>query len=217
MIDKEKVRELAAKLFTECGLHIPKGESVITEWLEQNQPEPVVVGLSDEQITLFIETYNLHSLVGMHLREWQKTQTFMQPNEELARLNNLLHDELKGQIKSQQFQPNWDDAPDWANFIAIDDDGMQVFHELVPFFDESARGYGSHGRDKVIYNKSQRKVFERPKTHTAVELGSVWHYGAIEATVRCVNDYEVVLCNNYSGIFSVIAVTDFLAKFKRVG
>jgi hypothetical protein len=58
---------------------------------------------------------------------------------------------------------------------------------------------------------------QRPKPTPVVELESVWHYGAIEATVRCVNDYEVVLCNNYSGIFSVIAVTDFLAKFKRVG
>lgn len=49
MIDKEKVRELAETL---KNSYVNRYENVITEWLEQNQPEPVVVWLSDEKAEL---------------------------------------------------------------------------------------------------------------------------------------------------------------------
>ena len=92
-MNKEKVRELAAKLFTECGLHIPKGESVIKEWLEQNPIEPVVVGLSDEQIEQlahetfqFVEEFFCENedipVAGdytHHLKSWLKHEDFAQP------------------------------------------------------------------------------------------------------------------------------------------
>ena len=73
----EKLRELAMELREKT---IPSGyEAVITEWLEQNPIEPVFVGLTDEQVTQFIEKYNIHPLIGVHLKDWQKTQTFAQP------------------------------------------------------------------------------------------------------------------------------------------
>ena len=43
----EKVRELVDTLFNNP---VDTHTEIITEWLEQNQPETEVVGLSDEQI-----------------------------------------------------------------------------------------------------------------------------------------------------------------------
>ena len=50
MIDKEKVVKLAMKL---RNSYVNQYENVINEWLEQNQPEPVAVGLSDDQFMDF--------------------------------------------------------------------------------------------------------------------------------------------------------------------
>ena len=72
----EQVRDLAIKLSHEDVFDYAK---LITEWLEQNPIEPVFVGLTDEQVTQFIEKYNIHPLIGVHLKDWQKTQTFAQP------------------------------------------------------------------------------------------------------------------------------------------
>ena len=49
MIDKEKIDDLANYIW-EGTLHLSEIKNSITEWLEQNPVEPVVVGLSDEQV-----------------------------------------------------------------------------------------------------------------------------------------------------------------------
>ena len=49
-MNKEKVRELAQDL--RCAEDVNGAEEMITEWLEENPIDPVVVGLSDEQIEM---------------------------------------------------------------------------------------------------------------------------------------------------------------------
>jgi hypothetical protein len=54
-------------------------ECVITGWLEQNQPEPKVVGLSDEQLDSLWEsvvTDNYGGTFSESYKKWDKTQTF---------------------------------------------------------------------------------------------------------------------------------------------
>ena len=31
-------------------------------------------------------------------------------------------------------KPSWDDAPEWANWLAMDSDGVFIFHENRPVF-----------------------------------------------------------------------------------
>jgi hypothetical protein len=53
------------------------------KWFEQNPQEPVAVGLSDEQVADFMDTWNdseRYYAVGVY-RDWAKTQTFTQPQQ----------------------------------------------------------------------------------------------------------------------------------------
>lgn len=34
-------------------------------------------------------------------------------------------------------KPSWDDAPEWANWLAMDGDGRWVWYDNKPFFDEA--------------------------------------------------------------------------------
>lgn len=80
MISKEKVRELAKFIAKEQSkkalVYWSEIENNIKEWLEHSQPEPVVVGLSDEQIdnlSLFILKHP-NIPYAWELKEWLKTQ-----------------------------------------------------------------------------------------------------------------------------------------------
>jgi hypothetical protein len=113
-------------------------KSVIKEWLKTqtftHQPELVVAGLSDEQI------YSLHDYLHNNwsnnsfldcYHKWAKTQAFAQPDKLLERQYNETMKELE-QLKLQKFAPNWDDAPEWANWWAQDSDGQWRWFELEP-------------------------------------------------------------------------------------
>ena len=88
MIDKEKVRELCIRLRNEV---IPSDfEFVVSKWLEQNQPEPVVVGLTDEQVwelakkILVADAEVICATIGTYseaINEYLETQTFTQVQE----------------------------------------------------------------------------------------------------------------------------------------
>jgi hypothetical protein len=88
MITEDKVRELSNSLDYAYG---KLREGVITEWLEQNQPSPIVVGLSDEQVDelSYLLEYVEWGYKGV-IHNYLKTQTLIQP---------------------QQFQPSWDGVP----------------------------------------------------------------------------------------------------------
>ena len=79
-MNKEKVRELIRDVENNVAYGKSRDE-IITEWLEQNQPEPVVVGLSDEQKADFVEYVYRNRWIEIKetLNNWLKTQTFSQP------------------------------------------------------------------------------------------------------------------------------------------
>ena len=114
-MNKEKVRELIRDVENNVAYGKSRDE-IITEWLEQNQPEPVVVGLSDEQKADFVEYVYRNRWIEIKetLNNWLKTQTFSQPQPHL--INSSVYAEIyrdyKGvkkeleQLKAQQFQPD---------------------------------------------------------------------------------------------------------------
>jgi hypothetical protein len=78
-----------AEFISEGGLHFADIKGSVKTWLEQNPIEPVVVGLSDEQVGYL--SFKLHGTLSYDgrvdvIENWLKTQTFTQ---------------------SESFKPNW--------------------------------------------------------------------------------------------------------------
>ena len=343
-MNKEKVRKLAEKLAL-LGGRADENELILLGWLEQNQPEPVVVGLSDLQIDELHDAihYNESENTGEYLpysgviREYIKTQTFAQVEpikvpvglsdkqvEDLAsdlalasdglcafyeqelkkwlenqtsskpevkealvglsdelveRLNNIaltyfdnlgvtnvfdadtgdselsivpdfkayletqtfaqpvefsnveladayqslcedmnnLSNELE-QLKSQQFQPDWDNAPSWANWLAQDENYEPFYYENEPF--KVKKMWTALGNKERCFNKAwQQTLQQRPKPTPQVEVGQVWEALNMKFTVNQYvlsgRDYEVI-CVSDSGFEYKGTLSDFLAKFERV-
>ena len=82
-MNKEKVRELSEFVIGHQATKITI-ESLITQWIEQNHPEPVVVGLSDEQIISLNgklhEAQERHNDFGiLDIKQWLENQAFERP------------------------------------------------------------------------------------------------------------------------------------------
>lgn len=250
-MNKEKVRELATELATvlKKAHHLNYYEH-IKIWLEQNQPEPVIVGLSDEQVKELVEVlYNKTDVSNphepeFHIKKWLKKQTFAQPESILS--NNQVYSELYQeymvvkseleQLKSQQFTPDWNTSPDWANWLAQDSDGQWQWYEDKPVtyeinWSSKKDNDSAHGAVKSWKESLQ----ERPKPTPQVEVGQIWmclknglHYeissvGKLKSEISggwddSVNyiyvamDGTVMNPNPYTHTMS-----NFLAKFERVG
>ncbi|MCW0413516.1 hypothetical protein NG831_06340 [Xanthomonas sacchari] len=43
-------------------------------------------------------------------------------------------------------KPSWDDAPEWANWLALECYGIWYWHEWKPEWDENSREWLSDGR-----------------------------------------------------------------------
>ena len=108
----EKVRELYNLL------HFCRKDdelSVFLKWLEQNQPSPVVVGLSDEQVEDLasdLDSWNIGDTDGFifHIKEWLKIQTFAQQSA---------------------FTPNWDDAPKNTHYARFQIEWLnKMYHQI---------------------------------------------------------------------------------------
>ena len=226
-MNKEKVRELIIGI---RGFYTSEDAmGMALKWLEQNQSEPVVVGLSDEQVySLYDYLANAENGFVVAYKEWAKTQTFaqqyktdgfaeMQLDEAGIEYRELQsrYDQLGGdfialngeyvkarneleQLKSQQFDVNWDDAPAGANFAALE-----------------------FGWYKARPNNVLRvvEIFERPKTTPQVEVGQVWEALNMKFTV---NQYVLggrdseVICVSDNGFEYKGTLADFLAKFVYV-
>ena len=237
-IDKEKVRELAIELY-KCSVTIENNERIITEWLEQNQPEPIVVGLSDEQVeslTTHLDCFLEGILtkkddIKFTIKDWLKTQTFVQPaslSEDVAEIYalesevkskelyiNALEKELE-QLKSQQLKPNWDDAPKESKYCRI----------YMEFQDKNYH---------TLKSNVEPLEFERPTPPAPkVEVGQVWEYKSISYVVistgkvkRSTVEFgdEWLDCITYANetvnsdkpiTYYTRTLDDFLAKFARV-
>ena len=115
MIDKEKLRELCNRFMDAA---IDDEDKVITEWLEQNQPTPQVVGLSDEQICELADyisdaNYEHHFKSKSEvITEFLKTQTFSQPA-----------------VGNSDTSSNWDDA--WIQELSTELAGFAYSKENI--------------------------------------------------------------------------------------
>lgn len=217
-MNKEKVRELSEFVIGHQATKITI-ESLITQWIEQNHPEPVVVGLSDEQVNDLSVTMKWEAGCneGVVFLKWIKTQSFAQPNYEaeakyrlaLAESNRKLGD-LQEELKSQQFTPDWDDAPDWAIRCV-----------------NSTRWWNEKGEYIETTNSAS---FQRPQPTPVVEAGQVWKYKGgskyqIDSFGRMKLEQHTgwIDCVTFRklegrdiGDFFTRALSDFLANFERV-
>ena len=119
-MNKEKVRELVELLDSEPTRRY---RIVIAEcWLEQNQPAPVVVGLSDEQVievSKYVGKVKNVMNIDTAIRVWLKTQTFAQhrafDDSELSEKYMNLYDDYQSLLidkaNANQFEPDWDKIP----------------------------------------------------------------------------------------------------------
>lgn len=127
-MNKEKVRELVVLLRRVPSIDF---EYNINKWLEQNQPEPVVVGLSDKQMAdfgAFVYGFDksAEKLENM-LRDWHSRQTFTQPeakevtvglsDEQIASLIAFLRKEgiLSSALNHASYIKEWQDTQGFRN------------------------------------------------------------------------------------------------------
>lgn len=198
MIDREKVNSLVTKLKNIPSKDI---ENELLHWLEQNHPEPVVVGLSNDQVAVLavricgsqatVAALGIDKIINTFL----DTQTFIQPEPPPS--NKNMYEELYHEVKKEleQFTPDWNTAPEWATSWDL----QSRWHQD-----------GTYITCKIL------KEEQRPKHTSVVEVGQVWQFGLDDYTIVAVNDIELVSQNKESNQFNVHRVDDFISKFKRV-
>ncbi len=202
MIDEKKVGELVRYLmFSSMNDRI----EIITEWFEQNQPEPVVVGLSEKQV-IGLANYIFNSkksiaLVREDIEEYLKTQTFAQI-EEIQDLKTELE-----QLKSQQFVPDWGDTPKNVNIVYL---------EWTYYCD-----------NEIAWSRNVvDSEFHRPQPTPQVEVGQVWENKEIGlnftvSLVQEVADGYLISCSMKCDDKSLAVIWEgnnknFLENFERV-
>lgn len=98
---EEQLQELALLMFDSGHLTLPEHETILTKWFKQNPIEPVVVGLSDEQIDNLSNTIwsKLDTdKIDFVIKKWLKNQTFAQP---------------------EQFDVNWEGVSGNADYVML--------------------------------------------------------------------------------------------------
>ena len=137
------------------------------------------------------------------------------------------------QLKSQQFTPNWEDAPEWANWLAQDKSGAWFWHieKPCPRDTGNCSWIGGRYQSATKLNKNwQQTLQERPKPTPQVEVGQVWkclktlneyviqHLGITKIGEKWVE--SVTYIYDYSEYedkeIYTRTMSDFLAKFERV-
>lgn len=248
----EKVRELAKFMWNNTSFTIEDYEKRITEWLGQNTIEPVVVGLSDEQVKFLADHLKNDCTRGEKMdmprliSRWLKTQTFALPvefsNEELVDSYQSLYEDFRKvskeleQLKRHQFEPNWDDAPEWANWLAQNSNGQWKWFRCNPYKNND-NWYSTHNSANASESTNwQQTLQERPKPTPQVEAGQIWRcisnqqdyivgeITTLEGETKVNNDKwekDVSLISYRPVVACELkiyhrALSDFLAKFERV-
>lgn len=204
----ETVRELAKMLLGRDTGSLESKCKIITQWLEQNQPAPYVVGLSGDQVASLADTlndadyeYHFKSLSEI-ITEWLKTQTFTQT----------------------QFTPNWDDAPDWAGWYAESSDNEKSWFEHEPdpaIFSWSVTG----GQKQVIKDNVNWKqtLQHRPRRGSSVKFGQIWKGEGIKVKVGCLGrvskngEDSIAFVDMDTNELKTWLLNTFLAKFELTG
>jgi hypothetical protein len=202
-MNKEKIKALAEFITTGTIFESSNFESKIVQWFKQNtiervwltdtQIKEVPVGLSDEQVTslatrvaVMLDIPHI-KFIGQY-NEWKLSQTFSHYNE--------------GKV----YEPNWDDAPEWATECRV----------RVHWADDN------HSTTGALLHTEQR-----PKPPTSiVEVGQIWKINRREYKVLAISEFSTD-CINYQKIVTYIeldndhgalskTLDNFLAKFDQV-
>ena len=189
--DKEMNKEQIESLIEKVKMsHV---QALLTrEWFEQNPIKPAIVGLSDSQMT-DISNYlwkNMSIFTPQHcnnlLIHWAKTQAFAQP---------------------QQFQPNWDDAPDesviariWVEYVNKHNVSLVHREILAQYEHPKPPAPCVVFNVDYIYKNAKYSVVSTGK----MKVGNDW--------IDCVNYTNDDHSKDYTR-----TLEDFLAKFERVG
>lgn len=149
-LSDEQIWSLAEGFVDTNALSMQEMVDAYNDWAKGQtftKPEikEIPVGLSDEQIKaldvcLFSnehQTMTWTDKTETVIRDFLESQTFAQPEPVLS--NSSVYAELyqsyqdvKKELKSQQFVPNWDDAPDWAKWLAQDQNSAWHWYESKP-------------------------------------------------------------------------------------
>ena len=206
-VEKEKIESLVDYLLQNSKLSTLNEK--ITQWFEQNPQEPIVVGLSDEHVKSLAEyiygksigQQHCKGLYDMVIGTWIKTQAFVQ---------------------HRKFQPNWKDAPEWANWLAMGWRGNWTWFEDKPLLMDSGFWSGDVSTDANFKYEFLATTLQQRPTPPApkVEVGQVWRTNdefKNKFEIIAVGQIEVVIQSKFNLLFEVKELKDFLAKFERVG
>ena len=202
----EKVRELSKRMVDQLHIgHTPF--FILSEWLEQNPIEPVVVGLSDEQVDKFERSlsYKSGGFVVL-LRDFLRTQTFAQTrafdDSELSEKYMTLYDDYQSlliDLSLQRVEPDWDDAPTEAYSTRV----IQNFYNKT--------GVPMEGVTKILLEE------HRPKPTPKVEVGQVWNDKEDGDKVNVIFVSEQTVGFTFiHGDECFCKIPDFITKFEMV-
>lgn len=178
--------------------------AVISDYLKSQSFSPrevqqVYVGLSEEHIRAFTKAqfpeWAEHAFVNRIL-EWQKTQSFAQPDAEITNIS-----------------PNWDNAPKWATWLAQDSDGQWLWYQDKPVRGDShwERQDGCECECLGFIDNWQHSLQERPLP--TPKVGESWKSNKDEVVIIAVNDHEVVCQKHNTKRFDIYSFKDFINIF----
>jgi hypothetical protein len=181
--------------------------------------------MNKEQIEKLIDDANLSSTASFRIREWFAQNTLVSTETKVVGLNDsqvkalgkVIHQKsmnltlfeaetlVESWLKNQTFTEPKQFAPNWEN---ISGDVVGVLYEVSH--------YNKFG-DKVYQGKyeEQRPAPPAPK----VEVGQVWRLNNSESRVEVllIRGGDVAVDSLDVGGLAVYEITDFVAKFERVG
>lgn len=183
---------------------------IITNWFLFNPIEPVAVGLTDEQVVSFVDSFFINPIyteeLTKSLKGWLKTQTFVQfvefSNVELSEMYQALMEDFQdlqkelGQLKTQ-FTPDWSTAPEGVNWVAQEPNGGWSWFINKPYIHKSDKWVSDSewAKNATPCRHWRETLQQRPTSPTPkVEVGQVWAY--IETGVEYVIDEIIVLNGN---------------------
>jgi hypothetical protein len=93
----------------------------------------------------------------MTFEEWWKTLI----TRDYTRNNIELQDiaELAWNAAQSQQKPSWKDAPEWANYRAMDEDGEWFWYEKEPILNESEGMLKNYDVDNIFIKYESAKLY----------------------------------------------------------
>lgn len=252
----EQVWSLADYIHKNCSCNF-KGDIhfLICEWLKQNKPCQVVVGLTDEQISTLTEVVaGIDNIARIENRitGYLMTQKFTTSsvNEVVVgltdsqikglsfsllnfnmNLNKSIPDTIREYLDTQVFtkpkevlvpQPDWDQSPDWANWLGQDKYGVWYWHEAEP--EASSIHFNSTGKSikaEFVNPDWADTLQQRPVSKQHIKVGSEWKFNNFAHNVVAItkiNDIEYIVVDSIydDNPYPAFTKEEFLSKFEKI-